>query len=502
MPSYLSPGVYVEEVPSAVQAIAGVGTSTAGFIGRVASNKITTPRVNPYHNPRLNEEGKSFLFNTVTVTLLDKDIPAAQALVGTTLDDNLSGDLPAGMLLATSADAAKVVTEVRKKPKEKQTVTIKNTGHLRPEFEIDSDNIGEPKLCTSFADFRKFFGDFSTDPSHHKLAHAVYGFFHNGGTRCYVAVMNADGQEDGVLEKFGAVDEIAIVAAPGLTAGNAGKTLRDKIVAHCKVATQDRMAIFDSPEEVVDANNDLDLTQLNPSIDKNVLPDNSDYAAFYFPWIQVFDPVTKILNADEPWNLKPDDPKTLGYAFVPPSGHMAGIYARVDTNRGVHKAPANEPVFGAVGLKYQISKAQQDGLNPQGVNCIRELNGAIRVWGARTIGGDANGEWRYINVRRTMLYLRESIDEGTQWAVFEPNDQNLWAKITRNITAFLTNVWRSGALFGSTAAEAFYVKCDAETNPPELRELGQVVTEIGVSIVRPAEFVIFRISQWQPQTAG
>ena len=140
----------------------------------------------------------------------------------------------------------------------------------------------------------------------------------------------------------------------------------------------------------------------------------------------------------------------------------------------------------------------QDGLNPQGINCIRELNGNIKVWGARTIGGNANGEWRYINVRRSMLFLRESIDEGLQWAVFEPNDQNLWAKIKRNVEAFLGIQWRAGMLFGSTAQEAFYVKCDAETNPPELREIGQVVTEIGVAIVRPAELVIFRISQWQP----
>ena len=168
----------------------------------------------------------------------------------------------------------------------------------------------------------------------------------------------------------------------------------------------------------------------------------------------------------------------------------------MDTNRGVFKAPANEPILGALGLKYQISKAQQDGLNPQGVNCIRDLNGNIRVWGARTLGGDANGEWKYINVRRTFLFLRESIDEGLQWAVFEPNDPKLWAKITRNVTAFLTNVWRDGALFGNTPQEAFYVKCDAETNPPALRDLGQVVTEIGVAVVRPAEFVIFRISQW------
>jgi phage tail sheath protein FI len=125
------------------------------------------------------------------------------------------------------------------------------------------------------------------------------------------------------------------------------------------------------------------------------------------------------------------------------------------------------------------------------------MNGNIRVWGARTIGGDANLDYKYINVRRTMLFLRESIDEGTQWVVFEPNDMKLWAKIVRNVTAFLTMVWRDGALFGATPAEAFYVKCDEHTNPVESRELGRVVTEIGVAIVRPAEFVIFRITQWQ-----
>lgn len=196
------------------------------------------------------------------------------------------------------------------------------------------------------------------------------------------------------------------------------------------------------------------------------------------------------------------DPSGNGRIFVPPSGHMAGIYARVDANRGVHKAPANEEVLGALGLKYQISKSQQDGLNPQGVNCIRDLNGNIRVWGARTIGGDKNGEWKYINVRRLFLFLRESIDEGTQWAVFEPNDHNLWAKLRRNINAFLTNVWRSGALFGTTPLEAFYVKCDEETNPPEVRDEGKCVTEIGVSVVKPAEYVVFYISQWAGPSSG
>ena len=164
----------------------------------------------------------------------------------------------------------------------------------------------------------------------------------------------------------------------------------------------------------------------------------------------------------------------------------------------MHKAPANAVVRGALEVKYYISRPKQELLNPQGVNCIRIMNGAVAVWGARTIGGDRNGEWKYINVRRFAGFLEESIDEA-QWVVFEPNDPTLWSKIRLNITAFLMNVWRNGALFGTTPEEAFYVKCDEELNPPEVRDLGQVITEIGVAIVRPAEFVIFRIAQFAGQ---
>lgn len=415
MPQYLSPGVYVEEVPSAVQPIAGVGTSTAGFIG-IVPDSISIPEPNPNYDPS--------------------------------------------------------------QPTDLTTDPATNPPSITTNFSPIA--AGTVKLCTNFGEFKKFFGNFSTDTGHRHLAHAVYGFFNNGGTRCYVVRVTANTEIAAALEKFEAIDEIALVAAPGLT----DSSIRSAIVTHCKIQTGDRFAIFDSPQTVETANN-LDLTLLDPSTAGNLLPSNSDYAAFYFPWLQVFDQATKIM-----------DPQGDGRVYVPPSGHVAGIYARVDTNRGVHKAPANEPVMGALDLKYQISKAQQDGLNPQGVNCIRDLNGNIRVWGARTIGGDSNGEWKYVNVRRLFLFLRESIDEGTQWAVFEPNDASLWAKITRNVTAFLTNVWRDGALFGSTPQEAFYVKCDAETNPPEVRDVGQVVTEIGVAVVKPAEFVIFRISQW------
>ncbi|MCK7494846.1 MAG: hypothetical protein MZW92_29830 [Comamonadaceae bacterium] len=151
---------------------------------------------------------------------------------------------------------------------------------------------------------------------------------------------------------------------------------------------------------------------------------------------------------------------------------------------------------GALEVKYYVSKRVQEGLNPQGVNCLRIMGNAVVAWGARTLGGDRNGEWKYINVRRLAGFLEESIDEGTQWVVFEPNEPALWSKIRLNVSAFLTNVWRNGALFGLTPEEAFYVRCDEELNPPEVREEGKVITEIGVAIVRPAEFVIFRIAQF------
>ena len=410
MPTYLSPGVYVEEIPSAVQAIAGVGTSTAGFIG-IVPDSVNIPGPNPAYDP----------------TKPDSDA---------------------------------------------------NKPFVETAFAVAA--AGVPLLCTSFTDYTKAFGGFSDNSAQLMLTHGVYGFFNNGGTRCWVVRVAADTGIDAALSMFAAIDEIAIVVAPGLT----DRAITGKIDAHCQVATKDRFAVYDTPQ-VVETNNALDLGLLKTDSANKVIPDNTTYGAVYFPWIQVFDPSSKTMN-----------PKGTGRIFVPPSGHVAGIYARVDTNRGVHKAPANEAIMGSLGLKYNLSRAQQDGLNPQGVNCIRTLNGNIRVWGARTVGGDQNGEWRYVSTRRLFLFLRSSIDQGTQWVVFEPNDMSLWAKITRNITAFLTSVWRSGALFGATPQEAFYVKCDAETNPPDAREVGQVVTEIGVAIVRPAEFVIFKISQW------
>jgi uncharacterized protein len=494
--SYQSPGVYVQEVPSGSAPIAGVGTSTGSFIGVFSagsspgtSSPTTSPQT-PSQAPSqtivrsFGTRAQPIDIGTGTGSKKDFDLPQLETSNPVAVTDTgafgffVSGVERTDVQLANQGGKA-TLTFTGAAPADQAKIT--GFFQLRvpaPAVSVPSASVlstlveaNQVRLCTNFSEFKKFFGDFSTNAGQNLLAHGVFGFFRNGGTSCYVVWINSKDDIDSALEQFEAIDDIAIVAAPSIT----DKAALESINAHCK-NMGDRVAIFDAPLDV-EANSSLDLSLLDPENQQKVIPGNSDYAALYFPWIQVFDPATR-------QNI-----------YVPPSGHMTGIYARVDAQRGVFKAPANEPVLGALGLKYDISKARQDKLNPKGINCIRSLNGNIRVWGARTLGGDANGEFKYISIRRLFNYLRESIDEGTQWAVFEPNSPDLWAKIRRNINAFLLVAWQSGALFGNTPEQAFFVKCDEETNPPEIRDQGQVVTEIGVAVVKPAEFVIFRISQ-------
>lgn len=216
-------------------------------------------------------------------------------------------------------------------------------------------------------------------------------------------------------------------------------------------------------------------------------PRNTSYAAVYWPWLRIFDPVSN------------------DTVLVPPSGHVTGIYARTDIERGVHKAPANEDVRGIITrdlsgnrrpLEFTIGKRDHDILNAQGINVVRDFRAdrrGIRVWGARTRSVDPI--WKYVNVRRLFIFLEESIDEGTQWVVFEPNDEPTWARVRRSVANFLIRVWRDGALAGATEEEAFFVKCGRTTMTEDDIVNGRLICDIGVAPVRPAEFVIFRISQ-------
>jgi phage tail sheath protein FI len=337
------------------------------------------------------------------------------------------------------------------------------------------------------------------------LSNAVYGFFQNGGTRCYVVNIApgqplAGGKTRSGIDALEQVDEVAIVAAPGYT----DPASYDAIIAHCE-KMRDRVGILDAVETVdnIDRLTEVATAQLTSGAADGAgkagkaakaTPDQPDSApagglrprqsdtgaaAFYFPWLVVRDPLS---------------PKNT--ISVPPSGHIAGIWARSDATRGVHKAPANEVVRGALNLTYRLTRDEQGVLNQQGVNCIRLFaREGIRVWGARTLAPSAS-EWRYLNVRRLFNMIEESIADNTRWIVFEPNDVTLWKSIRRDISAFLVRLWRDGALVGATQQEAFFVKCDAETNPPEVVDAGQVVTLIGVAPVKPAEFIVFRVSQY------
>ncbi len=399
MPSYLTPGIYVEEVSTGPRPIEAVGTSIAGFVG-------------------------------------------------------------------VAPDAAK--------------------------------RLNEPQWFDNWTQFTKEFaapGSASTP-----LSHAVFGFFQNGGGRCCVVNVGAEGsivgggQERAGLEVLEQSDEIAIVAAPGYT----DPVSYDALLSHCE-KMKDRVAILDAPPQVskIDA---LTKVATAPRESKKprggseeakspgaaeleadaVRPRQSDggWGAFYFPQITVRDP------------LSPND-----LVDVPPSGHIAGVYARSDATRGVHKAPANEAVRGALNVTYRVTREEQATLNPNGVNCIRLFPGeGIRVYGARTLA-ESSSEWRYLNVRRLFNMVEESIARSTRWVVFEPNDRPLWKAIRRDVSAFLTIIWRQGALMGRTPEEAFFVQCDEETNPPDVIDAGMVVTVVGIAPVKPAEFVIFRIGQ-------
>lgn len=276
----------------------------------------------------------------------------------------------------------------------------------------------------------------------------------------FIGVDNGAGKRTGI-QAFVDNDVVSLMAVPGVTDPNVQLSL----VAHCENLAS-RFAVLDVPRE---AKKVQDVIAHRDLFDSN-------YAALYHPWLQVFDPLDKKNTA------------------IPPSGSVLGIYARSDNSRGVHKAPANEVVRACVGLDCQFNKGEQDILNPKGVNLIRSFPGqGIRVWGARTASSD--GSWKYINVRRLFIYIEESIKANTNWAVFEPNDENLWDRVKRTISVFLNNMWREGSLAGASPEEAFYVNVGRDTMSQDDINNGRLICVIGVAPVKPAEFVIFRLTQ-------
>lgn len=328
--------------------------------------------------------------------------------------------------------------------------------------------IGEPKLLSLWPQFQDLYG--APMPTGY-LAHAVRGFFENDGLFCYVMRLEDRAQPLNDLrvglDRIRALDGIDLVCVPDAARPasdgtrpsiDAVATLQQEVLDHCRLLG-DRFAILDGVYAAEAAAIEAQRGQLH-----------GDYGAFYVPWVAI--------------DGKP--------TYVPPCGHVAGIYSRTDQRVGVHKAPANEVVEGVYDLRIALTDGEHGRLNERGVNCLRAFPGrGIRVWGARTLSDDP--AWTYINARRLFVTVGRRLERLMQDVTFAPNDIRLWVRIMRELTAYFDDLFRQGALKGRTAEEAFFVKCDGETNTPEVRDAGMVVTEIGLAPATPGEFIVVRV---------
>jgi uncharacterized protein len=498
MPTYLSPGVYVEELEAGSRPIEGVGTAVAAFVGLAEKGPFNTPTLVTNWSQFVSTFGE-FVEGTylalsvfgyfqngggaayiVRIGAGGTEQPAVAELTS-------GGESPLGAYKLTAIEAGSVGNDI--------TVTVADStaggeegsfkltvtkGDTVETFDPVSPRRGRTNVVTVVNATSTLIRLEETSRTAVEAVARGSVTLAGGGESAPTSLNAGDYVGDAAARSgvggLESVDEITMLCVPDLMSAlqrgmidlEGVKAVQLGMIAHCELMG-DRMAVLDPPPG------------LNAQEIKTWRVDtagyDSKYAALYWPWVKVFDPASGT------------------NVFAPPSGHVAGIWSRNDDTRGVHKAPANEVIRGAIDLELNITKTEHDLLNPVGINAIRSFPGrGIRIWGARTLSSDP--AWRYINVRRLFNYLEESILGGTDWVVFEPNDRALWAKIRRTISSFLVNEWRKGALFGSNPSEAFYVKCDDETNPAEGIDAGQVVCEIGLAPVKPAEFVIFRLSQF------
>jgi phage tail sheath protein FI len=504
MPTYLTPGVYVEEVSSGNKPIEGVATSVAAFIGLLPGGPIDKPmRISNWSqfatifgDPQNPENGPfmegAFMAHSVYGYFQnggalawivrvgsESDSPSPRAALPSATDKEVEALRAVALDNVTDVVKIEIVEEPPQEGKEPgdQTYNVVVTGGSeREEYPGVSLKKGRTYLATKVNAASKLIKIEETGAALPDVRVAPGTYTLSVPSVALDKVTAGDFEGDVATRKgmgnASTLDEVTMLIMPDIVNLNGdGAQMRDlqgKMIAHAELMG-DRMAILDTPDGLLPQ----DVLEWR----MNTAGYDSKMAALYWPWIEVMDPLTR-----RPMRM-------------PPSGHIAGVWARVDDTRGVHKAPANEVIRGVNGLAFGITHAEQGELNRNGINCIRAFPGrGIRIWGARTLSSDP--EWRYINVRRLFNFVAESIMSGTQWSVFEPNDPFLWAALTTNIHNFLSRVHRSGALFGAGAADAFFVKCDSETNPPEVIDAGQVICEIGIAPVKPAEFVIFRLSQF------
>ncbi|MFZ0388951.1 MAG: phage tail sheath C-terminal domain-containing protein [Calditrichia bacterium] len=515
MPEYLSPGVYVEEIELGSRPIEGVSTSTAGFLGTTLRGPEEPRLITGFEQFRRiygNFMAGSFLAYGVegffrnggrrcfVGRITADDAAATSADVGTVniqaIGPGLWGDRIAVKIEAGSLDTS------GGPPRDLIKLTVMYWDAAPPTPLVDPtdpanltdpdrrepnllevyDNLSADETSVDYYERRinpnsnliriqRLNPNNPGDQSLQLLSD--FGGATAGSDGSAIDLADYQGRTlaplpDGTIirtgfQGFEEVDEISMLVVPD---HHSIANLTQEMITHC-TQMGDRFAILHSDPGTDTLNT---IPNLRP-------PQDTRFAAFYFPWIKIL------------------DPRTSQDLLAPPSGHIAGIYAKTDVERGVHKAPANVVVLGVNSLQFNITKAEQDILNPRGVNCIRTFPArGIRVWGART--ASTNSLWKYINVRRLFLFLEESIEEGTQWVVFEPNNESLWARVRRTVTEFLTRVWRDGALMGLTPEEAFFVKVDRTTMTQDDIDNGRLIVLIGVAPVKPAEFVIFRIAQF------
>jgi phage tail sheath protein FI len=500
--------VYVEEVSSGNKPIEAVGTAVAAFVGLAPGGPVNVPMqisnwsqfARIFCDPETPDNGPfmegaylahsvyGYFMNggslcwVVRVGANGDGAPPAQAALPAATDKNIEALRAVALEGATSPVDIEITQEEPEQGTENPDPTytvVVTSGSEREEFQgVSLQKRARTYIATKVNAASKLIRISDTGASLPEIRIAP-GKYSLAVQPTPPSEATPDAFEGDVATRKGmgglaAVDEVTMLVMPDAMqfATNGDdvllRDLQGKMIAHCENCG-DRMAILDCPPGMI-SQEVFDWRMNQAGYD-------SKMAALYYPWIEVIDPLTR----------SPIE--------IPPSGHVAGVWARTDERRGVHKAPANEVILGATGLAFQVTHQEQGSLNRNGVNCIRAFPGSgIRIWGARTLSSDP--EWRYINVRRLFNFISESISTGTRWSVFEPNDPFLWTALGISVSTFLRNVWRSGALFGATPEEAFYVKCDAETNPPEVVDAGQVICEVGIAPVKPAEFVIFRLSQF------
>lgn len=512
MPEYLAPGVYIEELSTGPKPIEGVSTSTAGFVGMTERGPIAAQMMTSWLEYQRWYGGylslaDSYLpyavqgfFDNGGQRLFIRRILGANATPATQQVGNLViravGPGVWGNRILIRIDAATNRDQPGKVPPKNPDWFRVSLLYYRvlPDMATFVDpldpanatdtNRREPDVIEIFDNLVHIVGASNNVQATINVASRLVrvAFDNNGPAVVPIdaipnfvqldanatdgAAISAPEFNPG-LEDLEAIDEISLLAVPDevryAPAEDEISPVTNTVINQCE-RLKDRFAV----SSVKQGKND---TGVRP-------PTDTMYAAFYYPWIEVYDPASR------------------SPILIPPTGHITGLIARTDIERGVHKAPANEVVRDATNLEFPITKGRQDILNPRGVNCIRDFRPdgrGLRLWGARTMS--SNPEWKYINVRRLFIFVEESIEQGTQWVVFEPNDAPLWAQVRRSIVNFLIRVWKSGALMGLTQDEAFFVKCDRTTMTQDDIDNGRLVCYIGIAPVKPAEFVIFRIGQ-------